>query len=362
MIDPDRELVCVLGLPFDVVSMGEAVRRVREAARTRKPFLISTPNVNFVVAARSDASFRRSVLRSELILADGMPIVWLSRFLGLPLKERVSGADLFEALRACQDEPPLKVYFFGGPDGAAKAACEAVNRRGGGLYCVGHQSPGFVPVEEMSTDAHIEAINLADPDFVIVSLGAKKGQQWIDRNRQRLKAPVISHLGAVVNFAAGTVKRAPKWIQKTGFEWFWRICQEPALVSRYASDAWQLMTSGGLVYPLTRFARLGPRVEGDILCEVAGNEQNWVINLLPNGQRGTNPRKISDVIGGLDGAKSITVNLSRIDSLRPDFLSALLVAQESSLAHGVEFVLQGVSREMRRSIQRQWCDHLLTHS
>ncbi|MEZ5645299.1 MAG: WecB/TagA/CpsF family glycosyltransferase [Burkholderiaceae bacterium] len=233
----DRDVVCLLGLPFDVVDLRQSVEILRRAARERRPCWLSTPNLNFLIGARSDPAFRQSVLVSDLSVADGMPIIWLARLLGLPLRERVAGSDLFEALHGEQDDQPVKAYFFGGPDGAAEAACRQVNARNSALRCVGFQSPGFGTLDSMSTDQVIGDINATGPDFVVVSLGAKKGQAWIGHNRSRLGAPLVSHLGAVVNFEAGTVRRAPPFWRRVGMEWLWRILQEPALWRRYAGDA-----------------------------------------------------------------------------------------------------------------------------
>jgi N-acetylglucosaminyldiphosphoundecaprenol N-acetyl-beta-D-mannosaminyltransferase len=233
--EPHRNVHCLMGLPFDAVTLDEAVRCVRESALANERCFISTPNLNFVIAARSDPEFRDSVLHSDLSLADGMPLVWVARLLGLPIRERVSGAGLFERLLAHPGEP-VTVYFFGGPAGAAEAACRKVNQAQGGLRCVGFDSPGFGDLPSISTDEHIERINRSGAMFVIVSLGAKKGQRWIEMNRHRLQAPVVCHLGAVVNFAAGSVQRAPRWVQVAGGEWLWRIAQEPALWKRYWGD------------------------------------------------------------------------------------------------------------------------------
>jgi N-acetylglucosaminyldiphosphoundecaprenol N-acetyl-beta-D-mannosaminyltransferase len=110
----DRHVVSVLGLPFDICTVAEAVERLRADALSNTRCWVSTPNLNFLIAAQSDAAFRDSVLRSDLSLADGAPIVRIARFLGLPLHERVAGATVFEALRA-HPGTPLSVYFFGGP-------------------------------------------------------------------------------------------------------------------------------------------------------------------------------------------------------------------------------------------------------
>ncbi len=232
-----RDLYAVMGLPFDAVSMRQAVDAVHQAVRTRVRLFISTPNLNFVMAARRDATLRRSVLISDLSLADGVPVVWVSRLLGVPITERVSGSGLFEALQRDPGAPGIKVFFFGGPNGVAELAGAKINQAGGGMRCVGHLSPGFGSLHELSADATIAAINAAAPDFLVVALGAAKGQAWIEHNMAKLDVPVVSHLGAVVNFVAGRVRRAPRWVQHLGAEWLWRIKEEPVLARRYLNDA-----------------------------------------------------------------------------------------------------------------------------
>jgi N-acetylglucosaminyldiphosphoundecaprenol N-acetyl-beta-D-mannosaminyltransferase len=236
----NRLTYSILGLPIDAISMAQAVAHVEQAVLSRQRCFISTPNVNFAIAAQQDFGFRRSVLRSDLVLADGQPLVWISKVIGVPITERVSGASLFEQLLQ-RSSVPIRVYFFGGPEGAAQAAHEAVNHRGGSLQSVGYCSPGFVSVQELSEPAFVQPINDAKPDFIVVALGAKKGQEWILANLPHLDAPVISHLGAVVNFTAGTVQRAPAIIQFFAAEWLWRIYQEPQLWRRYWTDGKQLL-------------------------------------------------------------------------------------------------------------------------
>ncbi len=231
----ERRVYAIMGLPFDSVTLHEAAQAVRSAIKKRHRLFISTPNLNFVTTARRNAVLRRTVLNSDLSLADGMPVVWVARLLGIPLYERVSGASLFEAL-ATGNQPPIRVFFFGGPDGVAARACEKLNERGLGMKGVGAISPGFADLDGMCKDAYIDEINRANADFLVVALGAAKGQAWIERNLSRLNTPVISHLGAVVNFAAGTLRRAPEWMQWAGVEWLWRIREEPTLLRRYVSD------------------------------------------------------------------------------------------------------------------------------
>jgi len=234
-IDFTRPRVCLLGLPFDPVSLPEAVERVRADAFAGRRCWIATPNLNFAIAARSDAAFRQSVLRSDLSLVDGMPLVWMARGLGLAVPGRVAGSDLFEALQA-HPGPPLGLYLFGGPPGVAARAAENINAQGGGVRCVGFDEAGYGSIEAMSGAALIERINRSGAHFVSAALGAQKGQAWFAHNIARLEPPVLCHLGAVMNFSAGAVNRAPAWAQRSGLEWVFRIKGEPALWKRYAGD------------------------------------------------------------------------------------------------------------------------------
>jgi N-acetylglucosaminyldiphosphoundecaprenol N-acetyl-beta-D-mannosaminyltransferase len=243
-LDLGRDVHALLGLVFDRIDLDGAVRHIQHCVATRRPCFLSTPNVNFVAAAAHEREFRGSVLRSDLSVADGFPIVLAARWMGLAFPGRVAGADLFERLqhsgRAAQQQP-IKLFLFGGPPGVGAQAAAQLNAQAQGFECVGHDEGGFGDVEAMSTDATIERINASGAEFVLVALGAKKGQAWIERNRARLHAPVISHLGAVINFAAQSIERAPTWMQRLGLEWVWRIVQEPQLWRRYWSDSQMLV-------------------------------------------------------------------------------------------------------------------------
>lgn len=236
--DFSRPVFCLLGLAFDQVDMPTVIERMRLAARERQRLVLATPNTNHIVAVQRDAAFRDAVTRCDLVIVDGMPLVWLARLLGISTR-RVAGSDLFQALMQ-GDGGPLRVYFFGGPEGMAEAACARLNRDGGPVSGAGWHYPGFGTVDEMAAPDVVARINAAAPDFVVVALGAAKGQRWIEQVAPTLNAPLISHLGAVVNFVAGSVRRAPLALQKTGFEWLWRIREEPLLWRRYAQDAWAL--------------------------------------------------------------------------------------------------------------------------
>lgn len=238
--DFNRNVHCVLGLPFDAVTLEQAIASIRTAIKRRTPCFLSTPNLNFLIAAQTNHAFHASVVHSDLSLADGMPIVWLAKLMGIPIPGRVAGSDVFDALRHGSG-PLIKVYFFGGPPGVAERAALQINSEGKGMACVGFESPGYGSVEQMSNASSLGRINQSGADLLVVSLGAAKGQAWIEHNLDALQVPVVSHLGAVVNFVAGNVRRAPLWMQKSGLEWVWRVKEEPELWRRYLRDGFGLL-------------------------------------------------------------------------------------------------------------------------
>jgi N-acetylglucosaminyldiphosphoundecaprenol N-acetyl-beta-D-mannosaminyltransferase len=273
----------LLGLPVDCVTMAQAKARIISAARTRTRLFFATPNVNFLALANRNPSFREAVLRTDLSLVDGMPLVWIARLLGIPVPERVAGSNLIEELLAEKLTPPLRVFFFGGAPGVSAAACARVNELQGGLLAVGWHDPGFVDLDAMSHDDVLQKINATEADLLIVALGAEKGHLWIERNRDALTIPVVSHLGAVVNFLAGTVKRAPMRLQRLGLEWAWRIVQEPSLALRYARDFLFLVRKLPFVFASTVFRNRQPQTEQGALAIDTDITDADVRTLAPRG-------------------------------------------------------------------------------
>jgi len=236
--DFGRDVWNLMGLPIDKTSMENTIDKVNNTITSKEKCFLSTPNLNFLINSLEDKDFKNSVINSHHVIADGMPLIWISKILNIPINERVSGSGLIELLRSKESsgKKKIKVFFFGGMDGIAQKASEVIKNENKGMCTAGYLNPGFVSVEEMSTPEIIEEINNANPDLLIVSLGAKKGQEWIQTNFDQLNCNVISHLGAVVNFVAGNIERSPKWIQQIGMEWLWRIYQEPLLFKRYIND------------------------------------------------------------------------------------------------------------------------------
>jgi N-acetylglucosaminyldiphosphoundecaprenol N-acetyl-beta-D-mannosaminyltransferase len=256
--DLSREVYCILGVPVDAIGMHAVLRRIESAARGRTPFLISAPNLNSLVISQLDGDFRESLVLSDLCTADGMPIIWIAWLAGIPIKSRIAGSDIFDALKAEHSTAhPLKIFLFGGPEGVAKAASRALNGQASGVHCVGWFYPGFCSAEEMSGYDIIDHINSSGADFLVASLGNQKGQSWLQRNHHRLLIPVRAHLGATLNFQAGTVRRAPPIMRKCGLEWLWRIKEEPYLWRRYWNDGRVLSVCCSPAYCRLPFGRGG---------------------------------------------------------------------------------------------------------
>lgn len=250
--DLNRDAWWLLGFPVDNVTIESTIKVLRNRSKEDGSIVWSTVNINWFVLSLKNEVFRQDLLRSDLITLDGRPLLWLARLVGYPMKEVVPGSTLTQELNELQDGTSLSIYLFGGDEGAGELATCQVDCSNGGLRPVGYMNPGFGTVEEMSSETIIEKINVTRPDILLVALGASKGLRWIEHNRERLNAKVVSHLGATINFLAGTLGRAPVAVRNLGLEWCWRIVHEPKLFRRYFVDG--MVVGGYLVRRLFLYA------------------------------------------------------------------------------------------------------------
>lgn len=177
----------------------------------------------------------------------------------------------------------MSIYLFGGQPGIAARAAENINAAHGPLRCVGFDDAGFGSVEDMSDDATIDRINASGADFLVVSLGAAKGQAWIEHNLARLQVPVVSHLGAVVGFVAGSVQRAPPWMRRLGLEWLWRVKEEPQLWKRYLCDGSVLLRLLALNVALGALRRRPSKLSNgpaQQICRISELETGTTMSLI----------------------------------------------------------------------------------
>jgi N-acetylglucosaminyldiphosphoundecaprenol N-acetyl-beta-D-mannosaminyltransferase len=236
------ERVRLGGIGIDPVTEDGAVRRVLEAIESGRGGRIVTPNVDIVAAARRGPELRALVDGADLVVADGAPLVWASRVAGTPLPERVAGSDLVWSLSAAAAERGLRVALLGGtPDGAARPterAAEILEARYPGLKLVGAWCPpmGF-DRDASQWGALVERVASAAPDLVYVGLGFPKQEHVIARLRAAAPRAWFLGCGASIDFIAGYRRRAPKFMQRTGTEWLFRMLAEPRrLTRRYLRD------------------------------------------------------------------------------------------------------------------------------
>lgn len=366
--DLTRPVYCVLGMPIDAIDLATVVKRIEAAATNRSVFLISTPNLNFLVGSLSDPEFRESLLDSDLCSPDGAPIIWIARLLGLPIKERVAGSDLFDRLRAPGTRTRrLTVFLFGGAQGVAAAAARKLNAEPGGLNCVGTLDPGFCEVSEMSQDHVIDAVNSSGADFLSVSLGAKKGQLWLYRNHNRLTIPVRAHLGAAINFQAGIIKRAPPLIRAWGLEWLWRIKEEHYLWKRYLNDGLVLLRLLlTRILPLAAMAgwyqvrRIHQR-EG-LLIKIEKGHDTQTITICLNGVASERhvPKAVAYFQEALTGNQDISIDLSNTRLIDARFLGLLLMLRKELRSRGARLIFTGVSGTIERTFRLSEAGFLLS--
>jgi len=229
--------VAVLGVPFDSLTIPEAIRRIDAMIASQRTHYVVTANVDFLVQAHRDVELRRILLDADLVLCDGTPLVWASRWLGNPLPERVAGSDLAPALLQSAAEKGHRVFLLGAADGFAAAATERLQQQDPLLQVVGHYAPPFSALLEMNHDEILRRVQAARPDILLVSFGCPKQEKWIAMHHRALGVPVTIGVGATLDFLAGRKKRAPRWMRRTGTEWFYRLAQEPRrLYKRYAWD------------------------------------------------------------------------------------------------------------------------------
>ena len=230
-------MTSLFSIPVARVTHDEAVSKIIEMAKTRdgRAKFVATLNVDFVANAVSAWPFKGDgelwgyLKKADLVTADGMPLVVLSRLLRKPLPERVTGADMVPALCERAAKEGLSVYVLGGD----KDALDEAFKRLAAVKVAG-LDPAFVKLDSPDP-AIVERINAANPDILFVALGNPKQELWMGRNLASLRAGVVIGIGGTFNFIAGRVRRAPRWMQKSGLEWIYRISQEPGrLWRRYA--------------------------------------------------------------------------------------------------------------------------------
>lgn len=228
-----RRRVHVAGLAIDPMTEGEVVEHVVAALKRGEGGHLVTPNVDIGWAAAHDPEARQIIEGADLVVADGMPLVWAARLLGTPVPGRVAGSDLIWSLSEAATFYRYPIYLLGGPPGVARQAAGRLTDRHPGLVVAGVDAPpyGFETTQESCARVR-DAVVAAAPRLVFVGLGFPKQDRLIAQLRKDLPATWFVGCGAAIAFAAGAVPRAPLWMQRTGLEWLFRLLNEPGRLAR----------------------------------------------------------------------------------------------------------------------------------
>jgi N-acetylglucosaminyldiphosphoundecaprenol N-acetyl-beta-D-mannosaminyltransferase len=204
--------------------MPAVIERARQAVIERIPLAISVVNVAKVVNMRRDSILRESVNSGDLVLADGMPLVWLSRLKGQPLPQRVAGIDLMYELFQLADQKALRVYLLGAKADVLQRVVAIARQRYPGLIIAG-ACDGYFTDAEAETVAR--GVRVARPDILLVAMSSPKKELFMRRWAGYMAVPVVHGVGGSFDVMAGLTRRAPRWMQSSGLEWLYRVIQEP---------------------------------------------------------------------------------------------------------------------------------------
>ena len=230
----------ILGVRFDDLTQQEAAQRGRQLLEEDKFHYVVTPNPEFLLAAEKDPEFRRVLNAADLVLPDGIGVVYSAKILGTPLKERVPGIEFAEAMLSALNDMGGRLYLLGAKPGVAEEAGRRICARYPALVLCGTHD-GYFKDEQ----AILPEIAAAKPDLLFVCLGAPKQEKWMARWGQHTGAKLAIGLGGCLDVFAGNVQRAPERWQKLGLEWAYRLKKEPKRIGRMAKLPLVLVKAAG---------------------------------------------------------------------------------------------------------------------
>ncbi|HWQ89551.1 MAG TPA: WecB/TagA/CpsF family glycosyltransferase [Desulfitobacteriaceae bacterium] len=213
--------VDILGIEIDDLTMEETVRYIAEAIKEKRTFRVVTANPEIIYAATRDKGLRDLINRADLVTADGFGVIWAAAFLGTPLRERVTGIDLLQALFPHAGKNNWRLFFVGAQPGVAEKAAGQIERDNPGI--IWQAEHGYFQAEDEFKVK--EKIRLFKPDLLLAGLGAPRQERWLAENPELAEA--VIGVGGSFDVLAGNVRRAPHWMRRVKLEWLYRLVQEP---------------------------------------------------------------------------------------------------------------------------------------
>ena len=220
--------VNILGLPIDNCTMDEALHKIVGYVEEHQFSFAATPNVDCVMKARKDPDLRNLYDKANLVVADGVPLLWASRLLGVPLQERVNGTDLFERTCELAAQRGYSVYLLGGNPGAARDASKRLSARLPGLRIAGWECPPYGFGQDVNENFKVQRrVRKSGAHILFLGFGTPKQEKWISKYGREAGVAFAVGVGISFSFVSGEIKRAPLWMQHVGLEWLWRLLKEP---------------------------------------------------------------------------------------------------------------------------------------
>ncbi|RDX02225.1 WecB/TagA/CpsF family glycosyltransferase [Listeria kieliensis] len=230
----------LLGSPLDLLTMAETLLQIEKLILNQKPSQHVVINASKINLMAENEELQAIIEESPLVNADGQSIVWAARFLGYPVPERVTGIDLFESLVTRAAEKGWRVYYFGAAEGIVQTVVEKHQMEYPNLVIAGYRNGYF---EEDESNQIAQQIRESQADILFVAFSSPKKEFWIHAHKEEMQVPFVMGVGGSFDVIAGKTKRAPKWMQKTGLEWFYRFIQEPRrMFKRYLIGNFRFLT------------------------------------------------------------------------------------------------------------------------
>lgn len=220
-----RQVVDIMGVNIDSINNQQVIDRILEFIKESTTHMIFTPNSEIIYTTKEDYSLKNILNSADLLIPDGIGVVWASRILGNPIKERITGFDTMSKLFDIGKDGTISFYLFGSSQDVIEKAVENLKNKYPKLNILGFHNGYF---DSSSEDAIVNEINSLNPDVLLVALGAPKQEKWIYKNKDALNAKVCMGVGGCFDVIAGKVNRAPLVYQKLGLEWFYRFVKQPS--------------------------------------------------------------------------------------------------------------------------------------
>ena len=226
------ERVNVLGVGISAINLPSALAAIADAVRARRKGYICVTGVHGVMEAQADTAFRKILNGAFLCTPDGMPMVWAGKLSGHSGMSRVYGPDLMLDICAWSEKNPCRHFFFGGAPGVAEALRDKLTARFPGLQVAGCYTPPFRALNAEEQKQLQETVRAARPDILWVGLSTPKQEKFMAEFLPRLDVTLMIGVGAAFDFLSGRVKQAPRWMQRSGLEWCYRLGREPRRLAR----------------------------------------------------------------------------------------------------------------------------------